>query len=525
MKKGLYENMKKLLAITLITALLLSLAACSGGGAAVTGSGESVGDGEFSLPDSQENPGNTTNATNPWDTPRETPDFDNLTRIPDAASGVALRVPSMWVTEHGAYFVETVTPNADFALSKTDITKSSTLLHIVDSATGNTMVLCSRVTCSHDSEDCGAYLPDEPVEPGIFINERVWVARSLSGAGGGSLLFIDGEHIYALNSGRTFYRLGLDGSGRTEHMKLPEKYNIGGFGNWLMNGKLYMMVSYNVEISEYTYTNVYVILEVDYINKTVREVFEGNVNNSLDVLGLWNGMFYLMETFYPEIGRGDSSPEEIENYLNNQEISIFTLNPETDERNVIFSDVSYGFNSNAYNTCEDGKFIFHSRREESLFRFNVRTGEKTLLADNLPGFIYIQEEIDGRIFLLVDNAANDWSRPYHTVKNELFIYDSVARKITEITLRTKQNMGEDPPTTILYEADGYFYIELEREGEEQSQHGHTWFQFVRSLLGRIPKDDYWVSNADAIEELDWYDQNEWWEMLSENQGWVRTARG
>jgi hypothetical protein len=521
----LEENMKRTTLILLITALLLGLAGCSGGGAAVTGSGDGLDEQALDVlnlnsSDSDDEEDDSFGRWNDWGM-REAPDFNNLTIIPDRNSGEALEIPSMWVTEHGAYFVHTTEPDWESVRTKDDIPKSSTLVYIIDSLTGNEMVLCSRVTCTHDSEDCGAYLPDEPPEP---LDPNGWggFARIMGGFGGGSNLFIDGGYIYALNNGITFYRMGVDGSGRTEHMKLPDKYDFSWSRNWLMNGKLYMLASHMIQSGEFGYTNVPVLLEVDYIGRTVNEIWAAdNANSHIDVLGLWSGQLYLMETVYPE---WDDTPEAIANYRDNQQITIFSFNPFTGQTTQILKDTSYGFTSNAWDIDESGDIIVHSRRDEQLYRFNVVSGAKTILAENLSGSIWVGEERDGWL-LLSREEINDDETHWQFLKRDVLLLNLATNQLTELMLRTRQNVGEPQPMSIQYEEDGYFYVMVEQVLEEQSGWGSTWYNSVRIQLGRIPKADYWLSNADAIEELDWYDEDDWWELLGEKQGWGRTVRG
>ncbi|MCL2698087.1 MAG: hypothetical protein FWE74_08405 [Oscillospiraceae bacterium] len=514
--------MKKLPVVLLLASLLLNLTACGGEGAAVTGTGDEVGDEALEVISAREEEEENMGWWTPQ--PREA-DFSKLTIIPDAASGESLLIPDIWVTEHGAYYINTIQPGMDIAYSSggrgggvsvgshVDEWRQITLIHIIDSATGKDMVLCNRVTCPHDSEDCGAFLPDDPADPDEF---NQWGFTSYRGWGGGNCLFVDGEYIYALNSGNTFYRLGLDGGGRTEHMRIPDKYDFSWGQNWLMNGKLYMMTNIMIPNEEWGYNSVPALIEIDYANKTVNEIWAGDLNFHANVLGLWSGQLYLIETLYPEWGQ---SQEDMLNYYNNQEINIFSYNPATGQRTDIFSDTGYGFTGNTWNIPDSGEIIFHSRRDETLSRLNVKTGEITLLAENAHGFIFINEERDGRISMIRYNN-DDWMTNHQLIDISYLFCDINTGEFGEITLRTRQNAGDNEFMYIQFEEDGYYYVEAEREVEEHTDYGgYSWFEYKRTLLGRIPIDDYWASNADAIEELDWYDQNEWWEFLSEVHGW------
>ncbi|MDR2559277.1 MAG: hypothetical protein LBC86_07035 [Oscillospiraceae bacterium] len=531
MKKGLNENMKKSALLSLAAVLLLGLAACAGGeGAAVTeiGGEDPIETLEVSgTPNGSENEEDDYfDSPHIWNPVREAPDFTKLTIVPDANSGESLEIPDMWVTEHGAYYVNVIYPEysgmmrgggvavgtAGTSLSMNLVggndNKPITLVHIIDSATGKDMVLCNRVTCPHDSEDCGAYLPDDPVDPNAY-DEWGFTPRRV-GWGSSSTLFIDGGYIYALNSGTTFYRLGLDGSGRTEHMRLPEKYDFSWGRSWLMHGKLYTIGSFTVQMDEFNFGSATAMIEVDYVNRTTNVVWESEQNSYTDVLGLWDGQIYLVEFAYnSEWGQ---TQEEMLDYYNNQTTAFFSYNPITEQMTEIFKETGDGFNGNTWNIPESGEIIFHSRRDEALYRLNVRTGDVTLLTGNVSGFIFINEERDGRV-LMIRYDNDDWMVNYQVSDTSLLFYEFATGEFGELTLRIKQSVGDDEIAYILFEENGYYYIEIERETTEVTDYGHTWFQTDRTLLGRIPIDDYWASNADAIEELDWYDQNEWWEFL------------
>lgn len=521
--------MKKL-ALLLTAIILLGLTACAdGGGAAITEGDEALETlGTLIDLDTDEA------AEGFWGSFYEAPDFTNLTIIPDAASGESLELPFMWITEHGAYYVNTIWPEqsgAGFArggggrvvgalstsfVGGKDDYSPITRIHIIDSATEKDMPLCNRVTCPHDSEDCSAYLPDDPVDPNEF-NEWGFVSGRSWGSGGNTL-FIDGEYIYALNSGTTFYRLGLDGSGRTEYMRLPDEYDFSWNRSWLMNGKLYMMAGVMVPLDDFGFQHIQAMIEVDYINKTINEIWRGEANTHISIIGLWSGEVFAVENVYPEWGH---TPEDTMNYYNNQLHTFFSYNPATGQKTEIFSDTSYGFNGNFWEVPESGEIIFHSRRDETISRLNIRTGEVTVLAENIPGFLFIGDQRDGRISITRYNN-DDWMITHENIDMDFLFFDINSGELGEITLKTRIDEGDDEYMYTLFAENGYYYVEVERETEEQGDAmWDTWRHMTRALLGRIPIDDYWASNADAIEELDWYDNQEWWDMLGEKQGWGR----
>jgi hypothetical protein len=526
--------MKKLLALTLITALLLSLTACSNE-AAVTGTGDAIGDPEdaqevLSFKDDLE--GVDSLDWNPWGMQREAPDFSNLTIFPDRNSGESLIIPDMWITELGAYFVEITMLGMDIRPDGSVIydgeMRDVALLNIFDSATGQQMVLCNRITCPHSSEDCMAFLPPEPPDP---IEGDGWGMTSVSHRGWGSspCLFIDDGQIYALNGGRTFYRFNLDGTGRTEYMRLPEKYDFSWSRNWLMNGKLYMMASFLVPLDDGfgSLSSAPAMLEVDYINKTTNVIWEGEQNSWVEVLGLWDGMLYLMQTVYPEVDW--DSADDMQRYYDEQEITISSYNPANGQTTEIFSDISYGYQFNSWAIDENSEMFFHSRRDETLGRFNIRTGTITVLAENIGGQIWMGLERDGRLILTREHSWTDRDTPWLYMKRDLFFLELATGELTELTIRTRQNIGENPPADILWEEDGYFYFIIEQIYEEQTGDWgwgiETWYDNTHTKLGRALTADYWASNTDAVEELDWYEPDEWWEFYSEKMGWGGAGYG
>jgi len=551
------QSIVLLLTAFLLTAtLLLTFAGCdSGGGAAVTGSGWGEGEEAVDALESQDTPeslvGNQGGTVHNGRHDRELPDMTELTTIPSAASGNSLVIPDYWVTEHGAYYVEITQPD-DSSVSR-GMTRSesvgqgavvyegfggamdfvsTTLVKIIDSATGNDMVLCNRITCAHDSEDCGAYLPDD-VYPDIDAEGGWAMTRTMRAGFGGNnpVLFIDGDYIYALNNGNTFYRLGLDGSGRVEHMTIPDKYEINSWGkSWLMNGMLYLDVTFMVQISEWSFSGVSALLEVDYINKTVNVIWESEVNQnddgsgwSMNTMGLWNGQVFIMRQYYPPYDWNRENVNLLEYYAG-QKFEIVSLNPANGQETIIFTETGDGFMSNHWSIDKDGTFQFHSRRDEALFSFNVVTGERKLLADGLPGHIFIYDERDGRILLMRDISVETGAEydPYSS-DSDMFFYDIAAGIVGKFTLKTKVHIDGEirfAPMNVLFEEDGYYYFEVESVMEEQDGWGgQTWHSQVKVLLGRMPIDDFWNNNTSAIEELDWYEENDWWEMLAERRSW------
>jgi hypothetical protein len=451
----------------IIIVLLFIFAACSGN-AAVTGTGENNKSIE------------AVSAEIPANVNLEVP-----TVIPGAASGAALKVPPLWVTEHGAYYINSIVFPIDNGLMG-----SYDLIHIIDSSTGADIVLCSRLSCTHDSEDCAAFLPGEKFDMGNPAGRGWWDNPPL--------LFVSGEHIYALNNRRTFYRYNLDGSGRTEHVQIPDMYSLGD-NNWLMNGKLYMEVHGIADTDEFGMGSVAVILEVDYENKNIREVWRTEANgtgrNNSNIVGARSGKFFIMEITYPDFERYDCADE----YRADYDAVIISVDSVSGQQREVYRGNNIG------SISENGVMLYHSQSDEALYRLCLLTGTQELLAGGLPGYLYVDEELDGRVVLY----------RFHEGREERWVYNFTTGVVTELF------MGQ-----FLYEEDGYFFIETESEDSEEPVESRVGdhvisSQSLRYRLGRIPKTDYWENNTEAIKDLGWLTADEWWELLIEKQNWNR----
>ena len=391
------------------------------------------------------------------------------------------------------------------------------LLCITDSATGEDMILCNRPECKHDSLDCNAFIPFcefELDESGVSYrsNSRMRLTQFL--------LFIDNDYIYAKSDHNTIYRFNLDGTGRTEHIRIPDEYHCDRGNSWLMNGKLYI-TSYVMDmISEFEIASHQTLLEIDYNKKTVRELWQQDYHKpysnqdpayAISIHGAWNGKFFLTETSYPEFVR---NLDGYRKYEDTTEITIFSIDPKLERsksKEIIHSDTGDGFAPNMWGLWGAAvpQFYYHSRREEAVYLFDLLTGKKTKIAENTSGYMSVDGEVDGRLFVTQNMDMYVWGydRTDGSDVGKKFFIDVKTGEVTESTLRMKSGFH----ISILYDEDDYYYIETDNKTGKHSQ--YDFYQFTKNRLGRIPKEDYWANNAEAIEELDWYDNDDWNEML------------
>jgi hypothetical protein len=352
--------------------------------------------------------------------------------------GNSLKIPEKWVTEHGAYYTsvtgKTISEEHTEAMSKSDgsdfisfvnneNSDTTVRVYITDSSTSRNIVLCNKPNCRHDTADCGAVLPAE-----VDVDERLVKV--------GHFLFIDGDYIYAFNGMRTIYKISLDGSSRTEYMKIPDKYQSG-IRDWLMNGKLYMSVSVQVKVTDEKSSSVAAVIEVDYINKTTREIWveeyihengrENSEIHTIGIVGVWEGKVYIQETFNPPVVR---TPAGLEAYYKNQNMTIFAVSVTTGEREKIYDDTGegglaifgyFGFDDNA-------ESILHSNRDETLFRYNLLTGKRTVLVENLPGIINILDTEGDFLKLERNNDPFTMTNPYSDL--EYLYYNLVTGELS-----------------------------------------------------------------------------------------------
>jgi len=502
---------------------LLTLAACNTSRASITGSGHGdSGQTDFENAENVKNSGiknpgdSVTNSQNNSDNSEET-----LTYV--HGSGHSLMIPSSWNTEYGAYYAaaaDDISRDFDAPIagggrggwsSSIDVSDANDvtpplLVYITDKSTGKDIVLCNKPNCVHDSDSCGAVVPydENPDES----SRRPGYNRFMP-----AFLFADDDYIYVFNKGRTFFRLNFDGSNRTEHIKIPDEYHVSGT-NWLMNGKLYMNVWISIPTGEYSSSSIAALIEVDYTAKSVREVWRADIHTKsgmsfdevyrADILGLWDGRVFIHEVFYPPLVR---TQQGITYYQDNQEIKIISLDPATGNKEDVHSDKSDGFSVNYFTP----QFYYHSRREEAVFRFDLLTGTAEKIGGGISGYINIQSEIDGRLFMYRDNTMDDiFNKNYQLTGNDLFFLDLSTGEITESRFELKRNIGETTHCTIIKEEDGYFYLIVEEElAERESAWAgrDSFYETVRQRTGRVKKQDYWNNNTAAIELFEWEDVN------------------
>ena len=410
-----------------------------------------------------------------------------LTIMP--TSGAVLKIPDRWVTENGEYFT-----------SKSE-QASNLIVYITDQNTGKDIVLCNRPNCKHDNIDCGAFVPPDPQDEfGQWM--KPWTS---------SCVFADTDYLYVLNGGNTIYRMELDGTGRIVQTKISDKFTPGNT-NWLYGEKLYMLGSILLMHDDLSGQSVQVLLEVDYINNSTHEIWieeplgtNREPTGQNEVIGIWEGKVFIRQTLYAPLIRTQSGMEA---YYDNQDVTIYSINLNTGQEEKIISGKSNElFTHNSFVLDENGEILFHSRRNSSLVRLNLLTREKTTLSNQLPGFIYVGEAFDGKRLLIRENGRDDiirWEGEDWINKpgDDLLFYDYITGEIGEITLKTETNIGPNKPMCILYEEDGYFYVDLKYELIKSE---YDNYEIMRKQLGKIKKSDFWENNKKELKYLEWED--------------------
>jgi hypothetical protein len=461
--------------------------------------------------------GEVTNTVDNGDTPANVPAdiFENtetseITAVPHN-NGDGLVIPARWVTERGTYFVSRLDGDCDCDLDMWGhLCDSPMLLHMTDSATGNTFVLCNRPECPHDSANCNAYLPAD-------VFEILETGQSADGGRGfrsygrsEALLFTDDSHIYATNGHNTIYRFNLDGTGRIEVMQIAEIYQPSSISaqlgterirGWLMGGKLYLPVGMTVPAEgSYEFGHAMALIEVDYYDGKTREIWRdeyrpwggfGSELTSVEILGLWGGMVFLREMYSPAATA--NAPDEF---------TIFSIDPSDGGQETIRS-------GNRDNGGISAPFLGRGeatrvRTDGALARFSLLTGEDTVLAENLPTELIAYREINGymlfyryhpeleAILARGDEPPLDW---VYMFPNDLLF----------LNIETGELIKSQLTTEILRETSEYIYIVIEREWQAENTGTSVVHRQTRNLVGRVSKADFWANNADAVTELDWED--------------------
>ena len=499
--------MKKFLIIAMIAALLL-MTACER--AAVIDNGDGIDGLETTSSVGDVTPIGGDNTTS------DEAQGSQITAMP--TSGQALRIPNKWVTENGAYFIKSPTSSETANHSRAESVcgafvgtgigdENYLLVYITDANSGNDMVLCNKPNCSHDSADCGAFLPPDTFESGGEM--MIWGGNPQK-----SFIFADGNYLYAYNGGSTIFRMGLDGTGRVAQVKLPDKFNTNFGGFWLYDGKIYILGEVMTMREDLSGKRVSMFFEVDHKTGTQREVWVNEAKGDTGTIlvglgsdknvGIWSGKaIFFDEKRPPEI----FTQSEMETFDDRCERTIWSLDLKSGQREILFNGMGDKFRTHSNIVSECGKMLFHSRKKSALKELNLLTGEVTTLVEKLHGFINIIEEFDGRLLMWRDNNRADFftSNP---VANDFLFYDYSANKVGEVTIRKKATYPDKPDSyheiRVLFEEDGYYYFEIGREIARVSGEYRT----QKIQLGRAKADDFWEDNHDSLERLGWYDEME-----------------
>jgi len=336
-------------------------------------------------------------------------------------------------------------------------------------------------------------------------------------------VFVDGGYIYASNGFNGFFRFNLDGSGRTLAARVPCEFRLEdtsrGGASWLMDGKLYILTTTQRPTGELNppVVSVQVLLEVDYKNGTVREVWEQEMrdwlperfggspqlNNSVFVMGGLGGKFYMQETIMVEstmaFFNSDTGLYEDEPFPDTQSTTLFSVNTADGNIEVIREytpecGLAHGIDIVELAGGNPGLFYL-SRSDGAFFQLDLSTGESTLVADGFTGDEWHMGRVrHGRLIAV---NLEDWQYEQHAI-------DLATGEVTKLTL-----------PHVRWEVGGYFYmvtdttLELDPEGSMSVSQEEP-----QELIARIPAEDYFANNEDAVEELGWFT----WDEVRERWG-------
>jgi hypothetical protein len=420
----------------------------------------------------------------------------NPNPTPTVISGeVAVLAPNKWVMEGMTYFTgvsnqEATTKIIDGVMSVTGT--ADMLLHATDHSTGQSFVLCNRPDCKHNSVDCGAFLPPCVFEddddrrnnypPQFFLDSFI--------------IFADGDYIYAHNGYNAFYRFNLDGSGRTMSVRVPDKYDVNNVwvDYWLMDGKLYIVTNVHKPTSliHNPVALVKVLLEIDYKNGAVREVWQQEIceqdTASLDrqwamIIGGFDGKFYISETVH--------TAESI--YAEGELDSMSLISIDTASGNIETITTKSGAEMDGFvhdfRNDANPAWLYFSRKDGAFIHFDFITKESTIIADGFSGQWHILRALHGK--LLITNLYDENTQDS---KNQLICIDT--GEVTDSTL----------PDISFTDGDWvYMVVQSDEERLDEDEYGgFVLGENSRYLVGRILAVDYLANNESAIEEIGWY---------------------
>ena len=457
----------------------------------------------------------------------------------------AVSLPAQWETDKGIYFTATswflagITPGLDLGPGDyDDFIGDPLLLYMNDAITGNTIVLCNRPDCRHGGADCNACLPEDE----YYDTDRHDIRSTTA-------VFADGPYLYAHNGGSLIFRFNLDGTGRTEAVTIPSQYQ--GLKGWLMNGKLYAQANAFSTTGDFELVNILtkVLLEIDYISGEVRELWRENREQGVrlsEIFAVSEGKLYGIEKKYPYKFPLDFASDDMKrDFYHDTEYTLFFVDPGDDEArtNIIRSSKGAEFNPclKIYFSGDEPSesmspgLYYHSSWDEAVYLLDLSTGEASKIIANIPGTMQITGLFGGRLFMvdyLKDNEAGhrvfvDFNTGLTSSDNTakmhetLFFADPATGKMEKSAIITKRTLFDaitlaaggysgntDAFANIIFEEDGYFYLEIERQEKEADIWGNgssIHIHLYRHLIGKIPLADYWAGNADAIEEVGWVD--------------------
>lgn len=284
-------------------------------------------------------------------------------------------------------------------------------------------VLCTVVDCSHNSEECPAYLEDYDVFAIYYYNDKQYLLmRNVYSDGVNAKVYeadVDGRNR------RVIYNLEQDDAG----IAMPICYNgeififVSSVGSWDIYSK-----DENGNIVEHPRDISLISYDIDSGNQMVVETFEEAYNQWITVYGLNNGKFYFQYQYSDvpteELWNGDDEIPEMMSEFFKQGIGVLDLSgsdPSLDSIIEADSVIFMGIDSNKLYWYEYEEEMDYSLMEVHFYDIGSNENGKMIVDSGASeSFITV---VNGKIFF--KHYYNNSVTEYEIKTGDVHVYHNM----------------------------------------------------------------------------------------------------
>ena len=356
------------------------------------------------------------------------------------------------------------------------------LLTFFDYKNLDSIVLCNKPDCKHDSDACGAY----------FSGKDVSKTNSF-------LFGLNGKIYFAVNG--TVYAMNEDGTGRKKVIEIPSKYTAQSIDMtaFLVGDKVYLETNYLTDVKADKNGNLptddngwrTVMFMLDVGAKTYKQLYEYKTQERSEFLGIiGDKAYYLYQDEYTKPKEFTQAEEDAQE--NGRKTRIFARDLGSGKRTDFFSG-----KSNEYDRVilRENYIFYQDRKDGEIVRYNPANGEKKALVGNLKSYIkFLPMDIENnKLFYIVDYYSTDFAHKTLT-DNETYYVDIGTGKNAKITYRISRDDGKTDNFSGFTKVTGDYYILPVQYniGKVSGGSGYVGYDYVKSTrYGKMKKQDFW----------------------------------